>query len=176
MTPNLSNLKVLVVDDSPHMRVLIRNILKGLGIYTILEAANGQDALEVVKCNHIDVAIADLNMEPVNGMEFLASVRRSKDSPNPFLPVILATGDSRIPTIKAARDAGVNAFLTKPVSVKTLAERLFFVLQDRRKFIRAKTFFGPDRRFRVDDGGGAHPRRRSSDGANSKATKEKVKA
>lgn len=176
MTPDFSNLKVMVVDDSLHMRVLIRNILKGLGVYTIIEAANGQEALEILTCNQVDIAIVDLNMEPVNGMEFLISVRQAKDSPNPFLPVILATGDSRIPTIKAARDAGVNAFLTKPVSVRTLAERLIFVLQDRRKFIRAKTFFGPDRRFRVDDGGGAHPRRRSSDNAKSDAAKGKVKA
>lgn len=176
MTPNLSKIKVMVADDNQHMRVLIRNILKGLGVYTIIEAPNGHDALEFLKGNRIDIAIADLNMEPINGMEFLIAVRHAKDSPNPFLPVILATGDTRISTIKAARDAGVNAFLSKPVSVRTLAERLIFVLQDRRRFIRAKTFFGPDRRFRVDDGGGAHPRRRSSDGAKSKAIKEQVKA
>lgn len=166
----------MVADDSLHMRVLIRNILKGLGVYTIIEAANGREALEMLTCNTVDIAIADLNMEPVNGMEFLISVRRAKDSRNPYLPVILSAVDATIPTIKAARDAGINAFLTKPVSVRTLAERLIFVLQDRRKFIRAKTFFGPDRRFRVDDGGGAHPRRRGSDGAKTKAVKEKVKA
>ena len=64
----------------------------------------------------------------------------------------MITGDSTRAVTQAARDAGVSAFVAKPMSVHNFINKLMFVLKDSRKFIKAKTYAGPDRRFRVDNG------------------------
>lgn len=172
---DLSKLKVLIVDDSRHMRALMRDVMKSLGVHTIFEASDGEEALEVLKFKPVNITLLDLHMKPMGGIEFLLELRKGKDSPDPFMPVIIATGDSTITTIQAARDAGVSTFLAKPITVRSLVEKLTFILKDKRKFIRAKTYAGPDRRFRIDDGFPG-PKRRRTDPKKSGVEKQKVKA
>ncbi len=149
---DLSKLKVMVVDSSPNMRRLITSMLEAFGFAACVVASDGAMALQLMQTGKVDIAIVDWHMEPVDGLVFLQSVRKSKDSPNPFLPIIIATGDSTMSTIKAARDAGVSAFLAKPISAGTLKKRVMFLLNDKRKFIRTSGYCGPDRRFHVFDG------------------------
>jgi len=156
---DLSKLRILVVDSNPNMRRLITSILEALGITRLMEASDGAMALQILQTSKVDIAILDWHMEPVDGLVFLLSVRKGKDSPNPFLPIIIATRDSTTSTIKAARDAGASAFLVKPISVGTLKKRLMFLLRDERKFIRSSQYCGPDRRFHVFDGFPSRDRR-----------------
>ena len=87
-------------------------------------------------------------MEPVSGIEFVKRLRLSKDSPNPFLPVILLTGHTELKRVLIARDAGVNEFLAKPISPKELYVKIRSIIENPRPFIRTETYFGPDRRRR----------------------------
>lgn len=152
MAFDLSKISVLVVDDSRQMRVLLRDILKTLGISTIFEVADGSAAIAMIKMQNVDIIIIDQHMKPVSGIEFLHWLRQSEESPNPYTPVVMITGDSTRAITQAARDAGVSAFVAKPMSVQNFINKLMFVLKDSRKFIKAKTYAGPDRRFRVDNG------------------------
>lgn len=152
MAFDLSNLAVLVTDDCRQMRSLIRDILFELGIKTIYQAADGSEAFEILLNKKVDIVIIDQHMKPVSGKEFLQWLRRTPDSPDPFLPVIMITGDSTRAMTQAARDAGVNAFVAKPMTARNLVTKLMFILNDNRKFIRAKTYAGPDRRFHVNNG------------------------
>lgn len=170
MNFDLSNLAVLVADDSAHMRTLIRDILVELGIRTIYQASDGAEAFEVIRNKIVDVIIIDQHMKPVSGMEFLNWLRKTPDSPDPFIPVIMITGDSTRAMTHAARDAGVSAFIAKPMSAINLIEKFMFILRDNRKFIRAKNYVGPDRRFRVDNG--FPMARRSSDAKKRKTRNE----
>ncbi len=158
---DLSSLAILIVDDSRQMRVLMRDILYTLGVKTVFEAGDGAAAFELVKFQHVDIIIIDQHMKPVTGIKFLHWLRQSRDSPNPFIPVMMVTGDSTRAMTKAARDAGVTAFVAKPMSARNFINKLMFVLKDGRKFIRAKTYAGPDRRFHVDNGFAAAGRRGS---------------
>ena len=64
------------------------------------------------------------------------------------MPIIMITAHSERPRIIAARDAGINEFVMKPVSAKTLFSRLNAVIEHPRRFVRIEEYFGPDRRRR----------------------------
>jgi len=157
---NLSKLRVLVVDDSKNMRLIVRTVLNALGVQSVREAGDGQAGLNELRASPIDVAIVDWMMEPMDGIEFVHQVRTAEDSPNPFLPIIMMTGHTERHRIFKARDAGITEFLAKPVNAKTLLLRITNIIEQPRPFVRAKGYFGPNRRRRNADHNG--PERRGA--------------
>jgi DNA-binding response OmpR family regulator len=87
-------------------------------------------------------------------------VRTDDDSPNMFLPIIMMTGHTERARIFSARDAGVTEFLAKPVTAKSLLMRLTNIIEHPRPFVRAKGYFGPDRRRRSEEYAGPERRGR----------------
>ncbi len=161
-------LKILVVDDNHHMRVLLSEILRAIGVHRIFEASDGAQALQMMKGAEIDIIMTDLSMKPLDGIDFTRLIRRSKDSPNPMCPIIMITGHSTLQRVHAARDAGVNEFLVKPLTAKGVLERISQVVDHPRAFVRTAEYFGPDRRRRADPNY-TGPMRRESDGPQRKA-------
>lgn len=147
---DLTMLKVLVVDDNSHMRTLVRTILNALGIRGVTEAEDGSAAIKILKTTDIDIAICDWQMAPMDGITFTKLIRKSDESPNVYLPIIMLTGHTEMTRVVVARDAGVNEFLAKPVSAKNVYQRIKMILDHPRQFIRTKEYFGPDRRRRAD--------------------------
>jgi DNA-binding response OmpR family regulator len=90
-------------------------------------------------------------------------VRTGKDSPNPFVPIIMLTGHTEMHRVIEARDAGVHEFLAKPISAKGLYSRVKSIIERPRPFIRAGLYFGPDRRRRQIDWKGPERRKTSTD-------------
>lgn len=156
---DLSPVRCLVVDDNAHMRKLTATILYGLGIKEIQEAASGKAAIKVLDEFPADIVILDWVMAPENGITFTRRVRSKSESPNPFLPIIMLTGHTERKHIEEARDAGVTEFLSKPVSVKGLAQRILAIIDKPRPYVRNSNYFGPNRRRR-DDPNYAGPDRR----------------
>lgn len=142
----LENIKFLVVDDNAFMRTIVRRVLGALDVKLIKEATDGTSALKIMQTFEPDIAIVDWEMQPLDGLEFTQMVRTDDDSPNPFLPIIMLSGHAEQSRIVAARDAGINEFVIKPISVKTLFSRIQEVIERPRPFVRAKSYFGPDRR------------------------------
>ncbi len=146
---NLENLCMLVVDDNHHMRKLVKNILHSLGVKEVVEAADGSDALKELKARPIDLLITDWIMEPLDGVELVRMIRTGSDSENPFIPIIMLTGHTEQNRVIEARDVGINEFLAKPISAKSVYSRVKSVIEDGRSFVRTSAFFGPDRRRRA---------------------------
>ena len=148
MPLNFSELSVLVVDDNDFMRTLYRELLVAFDFHAdrIWEAADGRAAIEELSLAPIDVAICDINMQPMDGIEFTGFVRTNPDSPDAFLPIIICTGYADLTHVEAARDAGATEILTKPISPRTLYARLQAVVERPRPFISAPGYTGPDRR------------------------------
>jgi len=121
-------MNVLVVDDNQHMRNLVKAILHSLGVRNVRDAADGSDALKIMRFFAADMVLCDWNMEPLDGLEFLRLVREAKDSPNPRVPVIMLTGHTEMHRVLAARAAGVTDFLAKPISPRSRFLRLHKVL------------------------------------------------
>ena len=157
-------LRILLVDDNHHMRVLLTEILRALGVKHVYEANDGAEALQVMRSNPIDIIMSDLAMQPLDGIDFVRLLRNSPDSPNPMAPVIMITGHSTHRRVQEARDVGVNEFLSKPVTARGVLERIAQVVDNPRAFVRTAAYFGPDRRRRADPNY-TGPRRRASDKA-----------
>ena len=143
-------LKILLVDDNHHMRVLLTEILRAIGVRQVFEAADGAEGLQLMRTHQIDIIMTDLAMQPLDGIDFVRLLRNSADSPNPMAPVIMITGHSTHKRVNEARDVGVTEFLSKPVTARGVLERIGRVVDNPRPFVRTNTYFGPDRRRKAD--------------------------
>ena len=141
-------MKILVVDDNVHMRKLVLTILQAFGALQLYEAENGERAWTLLCQQNPDVVVLDWVMEGMSGIELTQKLRTDPRAPNPFVPVIMLTGHTQTTRVREARDAGVNEFIAKPVSVKTLMSRLAAVIESPRPYVRTKAYFGPCRRRR----------------------------
>ena len=121
---DFSGLRVLVVDDSFHMRELVRTFLEGFGIKEVSVSADAEEAFDMVVNMDPDLIITDWNMSPVSGLEFVQNIRRGANVPNRFVPIIMLTGYTEMKRVEEARDAGINSFLAKPLSAASLYKRL----------------------------------------------------
>ena len=143
-------LTVLVVDDSRHTRVLLAEILRALGVSRILEASDGSEGLKQASTTLLDLVITDLSMQPMDGLDFVRLLRRSPDTPNQSVPVVMITGQATLARVNEARDAGVSEFLAKPFNARDVVRRLHQAIERPRAFVSRDEFSGPDRRRRDD--------------------------
>ena len=155
----IQKMKVLIVEDDRHMRVLIRNVVLALGVKDVLEASDGSAALEELKASRADLVLCDMKMEPMGGLEFVKRLRSDPDNPNRFVPIIMITAYPELETVANARDAGVSAFMAKPITANALDKHIQGVLKDPRHFVEAPDFVGPDRRRKKKDDFGGEDRR-----------------
>jgi two-component system chemotaxis response regulator CheY len=102
---------ILIVDDAPSMRLLLRDTLEPLG-YTVVEACNGVEASARLDGTAFDAIVCDVSMPSMDGIAFLRSVRANPRYARS--PVVVLTGDSRESTRDAAKAAGAQAYCIKP--------------------------------------------------------------
>src|SRR5690606_30837300 len=144
---------VLLVDDNRHTRAVVRTILESLGVTKIREAIDGSDALQKFQLFPADLVICDRVMTPMDGLEFVRRVRHGDESPNPYVPIIMLTAHTELNKIVEARNAGVHEVLAKPISAKSLAERIVAIVRHPRPFVRRGDYFGPIQRRDLPEGG-----------------------
>lgn len=130
------------------MRKLLCAMLRSLGIRNIRQADSGKEALAILSTFPADIVITDWEMEPMDGLELTRALRNSKNSLNPYISIIMVTGKTETERVFEARDAGINHVLTKPVSPKSLSDRISALIDDPAPFVRTGAYFGPDRRHR----------------------------
>jgi DNA-binding response OmpR family regulator len=135
--------RVLVVDDDYYMRKVIRSLLQVSGIKTFYEAPNGLEGIEAIITLSPDVVILDWNLPDINGAEFMRIVRSPLTFPLPAVPIIMLTGRVERETVVEAVRLGVNEFLCKPVSAKTLYERILAIRAKPREMVRIGDYYGP---------------------------------
>ena len=160
---DLTKFKILIADDQPMIRTILRAILKELGVGLILEADSGFSALQVFEAEKFDFCILDWEMEPGTGFDAVTKIRSEKQGRNRRIPIIMLTEHTEIGRIRVARDVGVNEVLAKPIASDVLVARLVSIIDNPRAFVQSRTYTGPDRRRRNDpdyDG----PLRREEDG------------
>jgi CheY-like chemotaxis protein len=106
-----------VVDDDPHIRRMIIAALRHDRRYLFSEAANGKEALDLMRSEHPDVVVLDLMMPIVSGWEVLQE--RATEPVLGEIPVIIVSAN-REPAIASAVDKGICAFLPKPFDIGAL--------------------------------------------------------
>jgi two-component system, chemotaxis family, chemotaxis protein CheY len=142
----LETLRLLIVEDNPHMRGLLRSLLAAAGMQQVSEAADGGAGLELARHRPFDLILCDLAMKPMSGLDFTREIRRSAIGANPFVPIIMISGHTEKHRVEAARDAGITEFLAKPVTAQSLYSRIAEIIERPRAFVRCGSYFGPDRR------------------------------
>lgn len=121
---NLTALSVLVVDDESYIRRIVTQLLRQLEVRAIAEAADGKAGfMEVVRVRP-DIVLCDINMEPVDGFKFLATLRRTSVKEVAQTPVIFLTADKAQESVVRAATLQVNGYLVKPVSLNDLRSRI----------------------------------------------------
>jgi two-component system chemotaxis response regulator CheY len=105
---------VLVVDDSSLMRLYYRSALEKAG-FGVEQAINGIEAMERALSQPFDLVIVDVNMPRMDGFSFLRALRRGA-ADIATLPALMISTESQMQDIAAARAAGANFYLVKPVA------------------------------------------------------------
>lgn len=141
----LRDVSVLVIDDDRRIAKLVRSVLTGLGFQHIDVRHDGADAIALLKTQSVDLVICDWQMEPVNGLDFIRHVRHKK-GPNQRVPVIMLSGNTELPQVETARDAGVTEYVMKPFTAKSLCSRIVTVIDNPRSFVESEQFAGHNRR------------------------------
>ena len=115
--------KVLVVDDSRAVRMIIGKTMRELG-FEVCEAANGREALEVIEAvqTPFSLVLADWNMPEVNGLDLLKRLREKPELS--ALVVVMVTTETEMSQMTAALEAGANEYIMKPFTRDILMEKL----------------------------------------------------
>jgi two-component system chemotaxis response regulator CheY len=116
---------ILIVDDSASMVAIIRRLLGQIG-FADVDANDGAQALTKLRGKRYGVVISDWHMQPMTGIDLLREVRN--DPSLRRLPFILVTGEIKTENVIAAKKAGVDNYIVKPFSAKTLKEKIDAVI------------------------------------------------
>jgi CheY-like chemotaxis protein/phosphoribosyl 1,2-cyclic phosphodiesterase len=116
-----ANARILIADDDPDLRLLVRRALAGQG-YDVREATNGIEALSVIEASRPDLLILDVLMPEMDGLQVLKHIRNNADTEH--LPVIILTSMTDEGTTRHGFDTGAADYLTKPFSLPQLAARV----------------------------------------------------
>ena len=99
----------LIVDDEPHVLVLLRGFLKQLGIKTVWEAVDGSDALDKAAANKPDVVLLDINLPRLDGLDVLAKLKAA----NADIHVVVVSAQGTLKTMDRARELGAEGYVLK---------------------------------------------------------------
>lgn len=118
----LDKLKILIVDDQPDARAMVRGMLAEMGITQIFEANDGRQAMSFTDAamDMIDVVICDWNMPKMTGIDLLRQMRTVM----PEMPFLMLTGRGDIDSVAEAKSCGVTAYIRKPFSPANLEIKL----------------------------------------------------
>ena len=143
LQPRIEALKVLVVDDDHYMRKVVRTMLNAVGVKTVYEAGDGISGLESIKLYDPDLVIVDWDMPMIDGAQFVRLVRSPGEFPMPDVPIIMLSGHGdRWRVVEAAR-IGAHEYLLKPVSTKSLLDRIIAVIGRPRPTVKLDGYYGP---------------------------------
>jgi DNA-binding response OmpR family regulator len=120
------SMKILIVDDDKTTRKLLGLYLKSKG-FEVLQAENGLDGLEKLGSENVNLIISDLNMPYMDGIEFVKAVRA--DAQQSHLPILMITTEMDTEERDRAFTAGVNGYLTKPVTAEVVMQNIRQILK-----------------------------------------------
>ena len=135
--------RLLVIDDEPYSRKVIRALLTTIGIKQIHEASDGLSGLDAILTVMPDIVLVDWEMPGLDGPGFLRRVRAPGIFPMPDVPIIMLTGHGERSCVIEALRLGIHEYLLKPVSSQALLARIVSILAHPREMVRRGSFYGP---------------------------------
>ena len=119
---------ILIVDDSLPMRAVVKRTIKAAGYASseLLEAANGQQALELMRNSWIDMVITDYNMPVMNGLDLIRCIKKEdllKD-----IPVVVVSTEGNSSKIEEFMTSGAAGYITKPFTAEAIRDVIVNIL------------------------------------------------
>jgi CheY-like chemotaxis protein len=145
---NLSQARVMLVDDTAIGLSILTQIVKGLGARSLVRCESIRQAQDAISGDGIDLAIIDGFTGGGRGYELVRWIRTATQPPTCYMPILVTTGLARDEDVMRTRDSGGNIIIRKPISPATLLQRIAWVARGGRQFLFADSYTGPDRRFR----------------------------
>lgn len=117
-----TNVKALVVDDSAAARYMIGRIVKEIG-YTVIEAANGREAIEMLTGSpDVVLALVDWNMPIMNGLELVSEIRKNQQLNG--MKIMMVTTETEMMQVVRAIEAGANEYVMKPFTRDVVLDKM----------------------------------------------------
>ena len=129
MDPYCEEPQVLIVDDIEGTRDVLRGMLNDMGFRSIVEAEDGEQALELLKRHRAQLILCDYMMDGVSGLDLLVRLRN-----HPYLvdiPFIMISSITEVPIVEAAMNLGAADYIVKPLSFSLLKRKISDVLRRR---------------------------------------------
>jgi two-component system, chemotaxis family, chemotaxis protein CheY len=119
---------ILIVDDSAMMRKIVLRALTlaGLEFQQVLEAADGSEALEILKMNTVELIMCDINMPVMNGLELLKAMRAQNLAAG--VPVVMVTTESSSEHVREAVAVGASGYIRKPFTPEHVKQKVLALL------------------------------------------------
>lgn len=125
-------------------------MLRGFGATKIIESHTAEMTLKTLAEHRIDLLLCDMRLPPSGGARVIRDLRQNKASENRTVPILAMTADTQETAIKRIRDVGANLVIAKPISPTALYDRLTWIAFNPRPFAETATYFGPDRRLKIE--------------------------
>ncbi len=148
MIRKIDDLSVILFDQHRESRQLVRDMLITTGVMDVRESGNIDDLLDKLRIKQADLVLMELPDDSKAGVAIVRAIRNPQKSPAPKVAITVITGLTDKKRVLAARDAGVNDFIAKPVSADSLHKRLARLVENPQEFVENDAYFGPDRRRR----------------------------
>ena len=127
LNPEQMKLKVLVIDDVPSARRVVRRLLEKIGFADVEECANGKIAFERLQSGEFGIIISDWNMPDMSGLELVQKVRDTESLSK--IPFLMITSTAQKEEVVTAVKSGVSEFVVNPFSLETLTLKLEHILK-----------------------------------------------
>ncbi len=119
--------RILIVDDLPSARKILRRLLESIGLSDITEAVSGEAALKQIEQTEFSLIISDWQMPKMNGLELLQHLRQRPSKAD--IPFLFITSASSKTDVRAAFEGGVRDYLTKPFTAQLLENKVLELLK-----------------------------------------------
>jgi len=142
----LKNYRILIIDSDMNLALVLKSMLGKMGFPNVHLIKSGKEAITLMQSMLFDFIITEWNTLHIDGIGMLEFMRRNPQSPNQTIPIIMLTGRAEQVDVSLARNYGVNEYVIKPFTAKSIYTRLERIIEHPRNFVMARSFIGPDRR------------------------------
>ena len=123
----VKNKKILIVDDVPSMRAIVKAFLRDVGIFRLATANDGQDALQKINRTQFDLIICDWNMPGMSGIDILNTLRADDKLKSTNFMMVTASSDTE--KVKQAIASGIDGYIVKPFQANVLYEKIISIFE-----------------------------------------------
>ena len=143
--PDLSGARVLIAGAKGYAGSILRSVLNACGILRVDIVEDPRRALDLLCLEAFDAVFIEDELA-LDGVPFAIAARRNPTLRNPLIPIFAVYSGARRRDVEKSRDLGINDVIARPISPKTISEKLWAAMRTPRPFIAGASFFGPDRR------------------------------